>query len=76
MTELLDRAVELARKLPADAQDELAGALLRLAGEVDEPPLELSAEEAASLEHSLAQLRRGEYASEAEVRAVWAKHGL
>jgi hypothetical protein len=76
MTELLDRAVEVARKLPAAAQDELAGVLLRLAGDASEPPLELSAEEAASLEESLAQARRGEFATEAEVRAVWAKHGL
>jgi predicted transcriptional regulator len=49
--------------------------LLQLTGE-DQPPAQLSAEEAASLEESLAQADRGEFATDEQVRAIWAKHGL
>jgi len=40
------------------------------------PPYELSLEEEAELDASLAEAERGEFATEEEVRAVWAKHGL
>ncbi len=43
---------------------------------VAEGPVELTAEEAASFEESLAQAERGEFASDEAVRAIWAKHGL
>jgi len=36
----------------------------------------LSADEEASFEESLMQAERGEFASDEQVRAVWAKHGL
>ncbi len=36
MTKLLDRAVEVARNLPPDAQDDIARVVLRLAGTVDD----------------------------------------
>jgi hypothetical protein len=75
MTKLLERAVETVRGLPPEMQDELARMLLQLAGE-DQPVLQLSAEEAASLDESLAQADRGEFASDEQVRAIWAKHGL
>jgi predicted transcriptional regulator len=75
MTKLLDRAVEAARNLPPETQDELARMLLQFAG-VDQPVIQLTAEEKASLEASLAQAERGEFATDEEVRAIWAKHGL
>jgi predicted transcriptional regulator len=56
-------------------QDELARMLLQLAGE-EQPVIQLTAEEEASLEESLAQAERGEFATDDEVRAIWAKHGL
>jgi predicted transcriptional regulator len=42
----------------------------------DRPVLQLSAEEAASFDESLAQADRGEFATDEQVRAIWAKHGL
>ncbi|HEY8033803.1 MAG TPA: hypothetical protein VIF02_15890 [Methylocella sp.] len=75
MTKLLDRAVEAARALPSGMQDELARKLLQLTG-VDQMVVQLTAEEKASLEASLAQAERGEFATDEAVRAIWAKHGL
>jgi hypothetical protein len=42
----------------------------------DQPVLQLSVEEAASFDESLAQADRGEFATDEQVRAIWAKHGL
>jgi hypothetical protein len=42
MTKLLDQAVELARSLPSDAQDDIARVMLQLAGADDAPPVALS----------------------------------
>ena len=75
MTKLLEQAIETARALPPAMQDEMARVLMALAGEA-RPSVELTAEQAASFEESLAQAERREFATEEEVRAVWAKHGL
>ena len=75
MTRLLEQAVEAVSALPDEVQDDLARILLQLAG-VDQPPYELTPEEAADLDASLAEGARGEFATDEEVRAVWAKHGL
>jgi len=75
MTKLFEQAVETVRGLPPEMQDDLARLLLQLAGE-DQPVLQLSAEEAASFDESLAQADRGEFATDEQVRAIWAKHGL
>ena len=42
----------------------------------DQLVLQLSAEEEASFDESLAQADRGEFATDEQVRAIWAKHGL
>ena len=75
MTKLLEHALEVTRALPADRQDDLARVILQLAGE-DQPVIELSPEEAASFNESLAQADRGEFASDDRIRAIWAKHNL
>jgi hypothetical protein len=75
MTKLLEQAIETARALPPDMQDEMARVLMALAGDA-RSTVRLSVQEAASFDESLAQAERGEFASEEEVRAVWAKHGL
>ena len=72
MTRLLELAVEAVSALPDEAQDDLARILLQLAG-VDQPPYELTPEEAADLDASLAEAARDEFATDDEVRAVWAK---
>jgi predicted transcriptional regulator len=75
MTRLLEQAVAVVSALPDEVQDDLARILLQLAG-VEQPAYELTAEEAADLDASLAEAARGEFATDDEVRAVWAKHGL
>jgi predicted transcriptional regulator len=76
MTKLLDRALEAARNLPAAAQDDIARVVLRLAGADDEPPVPLTPDEQAAVAASKAAAARGEFATDEQVRAVWAKHGL
>jgi hypothetical protein len=76
MTTLLDRALEAARSLPPDAQDDIARVVLRLSGADDEAPLSLTPEEQAAISASRAAAARSEFATDAQVRAVWAKHGL
>lgn len=75
MTKLLDQALEIARALPADAQDDIARIVLQLAGR-DNAPIALSAEERTAINESKAAAARGEFATDEQVRAVWAKHGL
>jgi hypothetical protein len=75
MTKLLEQAVETVRGLSPEMQDDLARVLLQLAGK-DQPVFQLSAAEEASFDESLAQADRGEFATDEEVRAIWAKHGL
>ena len=75
MTKLLEQAVETVRGLSPEVQDDLARILLQLAGK-DQPAVQLSAAEEASLAESLAQADRGEFATDEQVRAIWAKYDL
>jgi hypothetical protein len=49
MTKLLDQALEAARNLPEDAQDDIARVVLRLAGADDEPSVPLTPEEQTAI---------------------------
>ena len=75
MTKLLDQAVEAVRRLPAGDQDEIARAIMELAGAGNDP-VQLTAEEQAAIDRSKAAAARGEFATDEEVKAVWAKRGL
>ena len=75
MTKLLEQAIATARALPPGEQDDIARAILQLAGADDVEPVKLSPEERAAILRSKAAAERGEFASDDEVRAVWAKHG-
>jgi predicted transcriptional regulator len=75
MTRLMEQAFDTVSALPDSVQDELASVLLQLAG-VGQPPVVLDDAEAASLDESLAQAERGEFASDDAIRAIWGKHGL
>lgn len=70
MTELLEKAMKAVRQLPPEAQDEIARAILQLAGTEGEPEAVEPRHLPAVLE-GLAQARRGEFASEAEVEAAF-----
>ena len=76
MTKLLDEAVEAVRRLPSDDQDDIARAIMQLAGSDLPAPVVLSPEEREAIARSKAAADRGEFATEEQVRAVWAKHGL
>ena len=76
MTKLLEDALAAVRNLPPASQDEIAHAVLRLTGTDDEPPIALSADERAAIAVSKEAAARGEFASDEQVRATWAKHGL
>jgi hypothetical protein len=75
MTKLLEEALDAVRRLPSETQDEIARAMLALAGSEAEP-VAMTPEERAAIARSKAAAARGEFASDDEVRAVWAKHRL
>jgi hypothetical protein len=76
MTKLLDQALEAARTLSPETQDDIARVVLQLAGAEHEPPVPLTPEEQAAIGASKAAAARGEFATDEQVCAVWAKHGL
>jgi hypothetical protein len=74
MTRLLEQAIETISVLPDEMQDELARILLQFAG-VDQPPIQLTPEEDADLAEADAEILRGEFATDEDMAAIWAKHG-
>jgi hypothetical protein len=76
MTKLLDQALEVARSLPSEAQDDIARVVLQLAGSDEAVVVALSADECAAIATSKEAAARGEFATDEQVRAAWAKHGL
>ena len=76
MTKLLEDAMKAAQGLPADAQDSIARVVLRLTGNDDETPGPPSPAEGAAIATSKAAAARGEFATDDQVRAFWAKHNL
>jgi hypothetical protein len=70
MTKLLDQALEAVRRLPPDYQDEIARAMLSLAGDQGDPePIDPA--HLADVLESLAQAKRREFATDAEVEAAF-----
>ena len=64
MTKLLDQALEAARNLPSDAQDDIARVVLQLAGTHATAPIVLSADEREAIEKSTAAAARSKVAAE------------
>jgi hypothetical protein len=75
MTRLLEHAVDTVRALPAEVQNELARLLLQLAGE-EQPVIQLTAEERADLADADAEIARGEFATDEQIRAMLAKRAM
>jgi hypothetical protein len=75
MTELLELAVNALRGLSPETQDALARILLQLAGD-DTSVVRLNAEEEESFKASFLEADRGEFATDNEIKAIWAKHRL
>jgi hypothetical protein len=70
MTKLLDKALEAVRRLPPRNQDEIAHAMLTLAGDEGEPEAIDPAHLAAILE-GLAQAKRRQFATDDEIEAAF-----
>jgi hypothetical protein len=70
MTKLLEQALEAVRRLPADSQDEIARAMLQLAAGGGEPE-EIDAVDLPAVLEGLAQAKRRQFASDAEVEAAF-----
>lgn len=68
MTKLLQKALEAVQSLPAASQDEIARAMLAMAGDEPEP---IDPAHLADVLESLAQAKRREFATEAEVEAAF-----
>jgi len=71
MTKLLDRAVETARGLAPDRQDEIAQMMLLYA---ELPVVQLTRDEEADLAAADEEASRGEFATDEQMHAIWAKH--
>lgn len=72
----MQKALEAVRAMSPEHQDLLAVELMEHARLLEQPPTKLSVEERAELEADLAAARRGEFASEADVNAMYRRHGL
>jgi hypothetical protein len=70
MTQLLDQAIEKIRELPEAAQDECAELLLVLAARA-RGPIPLDDEARSAIREGLAQARRGEFAEDQEIAAIF-----
>jgi hypothetical protein len=75
MTKLLEHAVDSVRALPPEVQDELARLLLQVAGE-EQPVILLTPEERADLAEADAEIARGEFATDEQIRAILAKRSV
>jgi hypothetical protein len=73
MTKLLDEAVAKVRELPEEEQNLAAESLMIFAELAKQGVYTLSPEERAAIEASKAEVRRGEFATDAEVEAAYAR---
>ena len=73
MTKLLDEAIAKIRELPEVDQDAAAEILLALAAKRDEP-IQLDDETRAAIREGLAEAERGEFATDEEMKAFFARH--
>lgn len=74
MTTLFEIAIEAARLLPPERQDEIARLMLQMAGE-DQGVYHLSDDELESLRASRQQARESRFAGEKDIQSVWARYG-
>ncbi len=72
MTDLMEKALAAVSRWPRDRQDEAAEMLLAL-DRIGGAPYIASKEELTAIDEALAQAKRGEFASDAEVEAAFAR---
>ena len=73
MSDLFDQAVAKVRELPEEEQERAAQSLLVFAELARQGAYQLSPNERAAIEESKAQVRRGEFASNEDVDAAYAR---
>ena len=71
----LAKAFEAAKLWPVEQQEAAANVLEQME-KLRASPYEMNADELADIEQALEEARRGEFATDAEVAAVFARHGL
>lgn len=74
MTKLLEMAVEAARQLSPEEQDDLARTIMEIVQGGDEDVYVLSDEDRVAINEGLAEADRGEFVTEEELRAIAAKY--
>jgi predicted transcriptional regulator len=74
MTKLLEQAIEAARQLSPEEQDEIARTIFEIVRETSDEVYVLSEEERAAIDVARAQVARGEFASEEDIEAVFKKY--
>ena len=74
MTKALKEAIEVLRELPEDRQETVARAILQYASDND--VYHLSDAERTEVQAGLAEIKRGEIASDEDVAAMWKRFGL
>ncbi len=70
MTKLLEKALAAVHRLPPESQDEIARAMLNMVGGEGEPE-EIDPQHLADVLESLAQAKRRQFATDAEVEAAF-----
>jgi predicted transcriptional regulator len=75
MSKLLETAIEKVRELPESDQDEAAEMLLSVASRRAEP-VRLDDETRAAVKEGQEQARRGEFAGDEDVAALFKRHGV
>ena len=75
MTKLLDQGIEAVRSLPAERQD-VAGELLLAMACQQRAGYSLSPDQIEDIKLALIEADRGEFATDAEMSALWSKCGL
>jgi predicted transcriptional regulator len=73
MTKLLEQAIEKIRGMPEADQDLAAEVLLSIVAKKDEP-IPLDAETRAAIRQGIEQADRGEFVSDEEMEAFFARH--
>ncbi|HXZ68960.1 MAG TPA: hypothetical protein VEH07_10255 [Alphaproteobacteria bacterium] len=70
LTKLLEKALEAVRQLPPESQDHIAEAMLQLAHHELEPE-QIDPADLPAVREGLAQMRRRQFASDADVEALF-----
>ena len=76
MTTILEEALEQIREMPQQQQDAAGELLLTMATRDTQPSFELTAEQVEDVHAAIAEVDRGDFASDEEVDAFFKSHGL